>query len=221
MTAMTGGARSPRARAGYRRRRRAAGAAGHRVPDLEFDAIGMPGQPDGHRGAIAVAQRIGERLLQDAVDGQLDRGGRVVSRRRVHLDADRDTGGAHLRVQLLEVGEGGLRAVRLTVSQTRQQDADVGQCGPRRGRDRLESGGRSGGVGCRGVARTVCLRDDDGQGMRDDIVHVPGDAQALLLDDRLGLGPLLRDAGLARVAPCAPVLPASRTARARSLPRRA
>ena len=122
-------------------------AAPEAVAHLELDVVGdARREPHRDRAAVAVAKRVRERLLQDAVHGELHGRGRLARRRRVDVDPQLDAGGPHLGVELLEVGQGGLRTLALAVAQLRQQQPHVGERRPGGRRDRLERVGRGGGV---------------------------------------------------------------------------
>ncbi len=82
---------------------------------------------------------------------------------------------------------GGRRGA-LLVPQRPEQFADVAERPPGRARDRAERLVGHRGVGLQRVPRTVGLRDHHGEGVRDDVVHVAGDADALLLHGDRAVG---------------------------------
>ena len=109
----------------------------------EVDTLRAPRQAHIDRAArLPVAERVRERLLQDAVDGDLDGCRRLAQRGRVDVDAQIDARGAHLRPQLVEVGEARLRPVALAVAQLREEQPHVGERGAGRRGDRLQSSRR-------------------------------------------------------------------------------
>ena len=114
---------------------------------------------------------------------------------------------AHAVEQTVEVVEHGLRRVGLVVAELGEQHAHVAERAAGHPRDRVERPGRRLGPGARGEPRAVGLRDDDGERVGDHVVHVAGDAVALLLhgvavldEGALAVGEVLAAPHLARVA---------------------
>ncbi len=190
--------------------RRGAGGA-HRIrerpaPHRHRDAVRLPreldldGVPD-----VAVAQHVGEGLLHDPVHGELLPRTELARLARLH-ELDGEARGAHLVDEVAQLLELGLRGVVLAVPELRQEDPHVAERLPRGGGDGAQRLVRGLGIHQPGVPGAVGLRDHDGERVGDDVVHVPRDPVALLLDDHVlqraglvALGGLLRvPAGMRR-----------------------
>ncbi|OUE31097.1 hypothetical protein BFL35_06680 [Clavibacter michiganensis] len=148
-------------------------------------AVGLPRQLDLHGVAdVAVPERVGEGLLHDPVDGELLAGAELAGAPGLD-ELDGEARGAHLVDQVAQLLELRLRGVVLAVAELREEDAHVAERlpgGRGDGAERLVGGVR---IHHAGVAGAVGLRDDDGERVRDHVVHVARDAVALLLDDHV------------------------------------
>jgi hypothetical protein len=156
------------------------------VPVAERDrGRGRPGVPDG----------VGQRLLDDAVGGQVH-GGRQRDGLPGHGERGVQAGPAGPGDQGLELGGarrrlGGVGVVGLT--QHVQDGAELPEPLLARGLDRLQRIGYRLGAGGQDVGGHPGLHVDGGHGVRDDVVQLAGDAQPLLVDAAAGilLGPVL------------------------------
>ena len=150
-----------------RGRRRAVGGVDH----FELERLGtvLDAQPRA-RSRPRVLERVGQRLLDDAEDRQLQPRGERDLRPPGHLVADRQTRGAHVLQQLVELVEPGLRRqprVLVVLAQDAEQAAHLGQ--------RLAAGARRGAHRVLGALRVVLDRIAGTVGQRDHHRHVVGD----------------------------------------------
>jgi hypothetical protein len=154
--------------------------------------------PDARR-AGRVPEHVRQALLDDAVDGELQRG--VVRQRRpLHVQRDRQAGRRERVDEPAEVADGRVRCQRRArhvvgglaglgpervLPQHADHPAGVGQrLAPRAG-EPVE--GRAGalGIAAERAVRAVREGDHDGQRVGEDVVHLPGDAVALGADGEL------------------------------------
>ena len=126
-------------------------------------------------------ERVGERLLHDAEDGQLRSGGKLA-----HVAFDRDRNGqpgrAHLADEHVDLLQTRLRhepALALAVPQHAEQAAHLAERLPPGHGDRLHGGDRLLGGILSGKRGAVGQRDHHAEVVRDDVVHLAGDARPL------------------------------------------
>ena len=161
------------------------------VGDLDVDGARLVRDAHPGTGAAGVLERVGERLLDDPVGGQLD--ARIDWwTLALHRQLDREAGGAHLLDQATETLEAGHRLARRVVggrvlrvawrAQDPEHPAHVGQrlaAGPVDGLERRASAFRSPIE--RGQSRTG-LDDDHADVMGHDVMQLPGDPFAFVVD---------------------------------------
>jgi len=104
------------------------GAVRAAVDDLQLELRGRPAHGDRGRRGAGVLDRIGERLLDDAVGGQVDAGRQ---RARLALDGERDgeSGGARALDEAVELAHGRLRRAVVGVVHHAEQAPHLGQSG--------------------------------------------------------------------------------------------
>ena len=149
-------------------------------------------------------ERVGERLLHDAVRGEVD-ARRQLARRARDTKLDGETGRANVPNERVELCKGRLRRHRdLLVLGAEHAEQPPHLVERLRGGSLDRVDGRAGvvGLGLEAVPRPSGLEDDDADRVRDDVVQLAGDARALLehCEARLLL-PLDDQVALARTPP--------------------
>ena len=155
----------------------------HTVVDdfKRHERLGVGQAEPRRRRGDRVLEDIGERLLCDPVDGELD--GR---RQREPFPGDgprrRQPGDPDLVDQVVDLGDARLRRARAgvaVVAQYAEQPVHLVQCLPSGGRDVFRRGFGLFGVGPRGERGPVGERDHHRQIVRHDVVHLAGDPGSL------------------------------------------
>lgn len=159
------------------------------VRDLDLEECVVPAQTHASAGAATMLEAVGQRLLHDAVGGDVHPDGEA-PRFALHHELDLEAGGAHASQQLVDPRKAWLR-VEIGAAPLGAQHPEAAphlrQCVPARALDRSE---RLAGsvVGCNEPLGT-CLHDDHAQRVGDDVVKLPGDPGSFLGDGQAG--PLL------------------------------
>ena len=176
----------------------AAGAApfgpGPCVADGELERGRRPREADGRRGAGRVLADVGERLLQDPVGGQVERG-RQRSRIAVGPQLDRDAGRARVLDQRRQLRQPRLRAVLgslVALAQDAEHAAHLAERLVRRAADRPQRLARPRRVLLERGLGGVGLHGDHADAVGDHVMQLASDPRALL-----GHGDPLRGRALA------------------------
>ena len=147
----------------------------------DLERVVAPGERDLRRRAAGVLDRVGQRLLYDAVDRELGAGGQRPSRPG-HRERDREAGRTRALDQRAELVERRLCGPLRRGIEDAEQQVHLGE--------RLRPGvadARRGLLGTLGVAGEdpACaagLHDHQADAVRDDVVHLARDPAALLGD---------------------------------------
>ncbi|MDI2023880.1 hypothetical protein PJL18_04429 [Paenarthrobacter nicotinovorans] len=129
-----------------------------------------------------VLHNVGEGFLDDAVGGEFSSGRKGPPRGAYLLEAHLEGRRPEAQEQFIQVREPGLRACGgvLVRAQDAQEPPHFAQRVPSRGGDGGQSFGGKFRFGCSGVPCPVRLRDDHGQRVRHDVVHLPGNVGAFV-----------------------------------------
>ena len=152
------------------------------VGDRDLHFVIGPAEPDLGRPRVGMLHRVGERLLHDAVRGQIGVGGQVTVN-ALDREPHAQPGTAHVLDQAGQGVDGRPRradAVVLFLLQDAQQTAKLRHRVPARVGDRVEDPFGPAGIGADHHRPGLGLNDHDTDGVREHVVHVAGDAGPLL-----------------------------------------
>ena len=153
------------------------------VGHVDIDLIGMVAERDGRIRRAGVADDVGQRLLDDAVGGQVD-GGRQRERIPGHGERDRQAGAAGSFDQGVELGQarGGLNGVGVVgLAEHVEDGAQLPEAFLAGGLDGLQGLGGRLRLGGQHVGGHPGLHVDGGHGVGHHVVQFPGDTQPLLV----------------------------------------
>ena len=145
------------------------------------------------RRAAGVLDRVGQRLLHDAVDGELGAGAERARARRSTVERDRQAGGARALDERAEpVERRRCGAVGRALEHAEQDIASRRARRCRRARMRAAACSARSGSRREDAPRAAGLHDHHADAVRDDVVHLARDPAALVGDRllRLALAPL-------------------------------